>query len=192
MNFFEEFFDSLVFSYLKIFIKKKKEKKIKEETKKQIEQIKEKQKMKEKPLIIRKVEPRTFLLPPSIEKIASKELAPKQLEFKKFIPSLELEKEKIVEKKERFYFGKINDLVYNTNIDLVKINSDEKIVVIYKDGKIEEKNIIMSKEEIINLLNQISKIIKIPLEKEFRCYFEDFFIDAKINEKIFLSIKRII
>lgn len=179
MNFFKEFFDSLVSSYIKNLVKKEKI-----DTKKE-EKVK---KQKEKPLIIRKF-PREEIV---IEKIAAKELMPK-IEKKEILPSLEITKEKISgEKKEKFNFGKINEFLYDNRVDSLKIISGEKIMVIYKDGKVEEKNAIMEKEEIINLLKKISNIIKIPLENELKCYFEDFFIDAKIDEKIFLNIKKII
>ncbi|MEM1577466.1 MAG: hypothetical protein QXQ30_01990 [Candidatus Pacearchaeota archaeon] len=190
MNFFEEFFDLLVNIEAKNLIKKEKPKieEIKEKKKEEekIEKLEDEslKKIKREPLIIRKFPP-TF----DIGKITAKELIPK----KEFIPSLELIKEIPVERKiERFNFGKINDIVYNTDVQQVKIINDEKIIVIYKNGKSEEKDIIMNKDEILELLNKISKITKIPLDKEFGCYFEDFFIEAKFNEKILVNIRRII
>jgi len=206
-NFFEEFFNSLVNAYTEEFL-------IKEEKQiEKVEKVQEKREEEKRPLIIRKFPIET---PIKIEKIAAKELKPikpikeipKEIpppgakerfltslkEFKpELMPSIEI-KPKIEQKieKQGFNFGKINEVVYNTNTDQVQITNDEKIVVAYKDGKIEQKEIVMSRDEIMGLLKRISERVKIPLEKTFSCYFEDFFIQAEINEKVKVKIKKLV
>jgi hypothetical protein len=175
-------FENLVSAYAKKLEKEKKavEKKVEE---KRIRPIKP-----SKPLI------RTFPLqkPIEIEKISVKELEIKPREKPESLRYSVIEKipEKKEIKEERIFdFGKLNSIVYN-NVKVIEAVENERIIVEYKDGKKEAKEIILSKEEIENLIKKISEKTRLPISEIFEAYFENFFIRAELREKFrFILIK---
>lgn len=189
---------------------------VKREAEKKVEEI------KVSPLIQRvvpKVEiseaapkPPTREIKEYLEKISAKELKPgpekeKMLESLKefkpseellkkgFLPSLEIITEKKEEKEKiefRFDWKKLNEFVNLPNLNTIQCMEGEPIIISYKDGRVESKDIKPNREELIALINEISKQTKIPVVPEFSVYFQDFFIQAWINRKIKLVLKKII
>lgn len=110
------------------------------------------------------------------------------------IEQVKKEQEKKVEegkaKEISFDFGSLN-LIYNEDIVTVQCIENENIVVTYRDENVKIIDTKVTRGEIMNILNEIAEKTKIPLEKEYQVYFEDFFVQAWINTKAKLVIKKI-
>jgi len=187
----ETLFENLVSAYAKKLEKereKRKEELIKEKEKREKE--KKEEKIKEvKPLL------RTFpALPPKpieIEKISAKELEVKPSGFRYSIIEKIPETEKIQIKKEVFDFGKLNPIIYN-NIKVLEVIENEKVVVEYRDGRKEIKDVVLSREEIESLIKKISEKTRLPIYEIFEAYFENFFIHAELKEKFRFTLIKIL
>jgi hypothetical protein len=90
-----------------------------------------------------------------------------------------------------FDFGKLN-VIYQEEVASVQCIENENVVVGYKDGAVETKEIRLSKEELLDLANKIADKVKIPLQKEYFVYVEDFFVQIWMDGKIKMAIKKII
>gem|GEM_PF-2616827 len=89
-----------------------------------------------------------------------------------------------------FDFGKLN-VIYQEEVASVQCIENENVVVGYKDGAVETKEIRLSKEELLDLANKIADKVKIPLQKEYFVYVEDFFVQIWMDGKIKMAIKKI-
>jgi hypothetical protein len=89
-----------------------------------------------------------------------------------------------------FDFGKLN-VIYQEEVTSVQCIENENVVVGYKDGAVETKEIRLSKEELLDLANKIADKVKIPLQKEYFVYVEDFFVQIWMDGKIKMAIKKI-
>jgi hypothetical protein len=90
-----------------------------------------------------------------------------------------------------FDFGKLN-VIYQEEVTSVQCIENEDVVVGYKDGAVETKEIRLSKEELLDLANKIADKVKIPLQKEYFVYVEDFFVQIWMDGKIKMAIKKIV
>jgi len=90
-----------------------------------------------------------------------------------------------------FDFGKLN-VIYQDEVASVQCIENEDVVVGYKDGAVETKEIRLSKEELLDLANKIADKVKIPLQKEYFVYVEDFFVQIWMDGKIKMAIKKIV
>jgi hypothetical protein len=89
-----------------------------------------------------------------------------------------------------FDFGKLN-VIYQEEVASVQCIENENVVVGYKDGAVETKEIKLSKDELLDLANKIADKVKIPLQKEYFVYVEDFFVQIWMDGKIKMAIKKI-
>jgi hypothetical protein len=90
-----------------------------------------------------------------------------------------------------FDFGKLN-VIYQDEVASVQCIENENVVVGYKDGAVETKEIKLSKDELLDLANKIADKVKIPLQKEYFVYVEDFFVQIWMDGKIKMAIKKIV
>ncbi|MEM2932959.1 MAG: hypothetical protein QW622_01990 [Candidatus Pacearchaeota archaeon] len=216
--FLRNFFNSLVLAYIELqateLEKKKEEKERKIEKVEEVVEL-EKKKLEEKIEGKKKIRMPPILRTFELEKISAKELTPKpplpvpkpgakermletMKEFKPeitaAIPSVEIKKEITLpaEIPKTLIFGRLNEIVYNENFDSLQCIEDNSLTITYKDGKIETKEIKLNKDELKAIIKQILEKTRMPMEKEVSVYFENFFVQAFLNEKIKLIIKKII
>jgi len=105
------------------------------------------------------------------------------------------EKEKKVIKRifpiEKISAKELNEFVYLPGVESVQCIEDQNIVIAYKD-RVETKEVKLNKTEAMDIIKKISEKTRIPVQKEFNVYFEDFFIQAWLDDKIKLIIKKIV
>lgn len=129
-------------------------------------------------------------MPPTFKPVLPTQLPPQSLQPLQpppLSPTLPLPKP---EQKFPFDFGKLN-IIYSDDIESIQCIQDENVVVVYKNGNVETKDIRLSKEEILDLANKIADKVKIPLQDEYYVYLEDFFVQILMDDKIRIGIKKI-
>lgn len=110
------------------------------------------------------------------------------------IPSIEITEEENESNamKKGFDFGKLGEVLHLKNIDKVQCIEGEPVIIRYTNGKVETSSISLSRDEIYGIVKEISERTKIPIEKKFEAYIDEFFVQAEINDKLKLVVNRII
>ncbi|MEM2478882.1 MAG: hypothetical protein QXJ92_01645 [Candidatus Pacearchaeota archaeon] len=103
----------------------------------------------------------------------------------------EAKEEKVIVARE-LIFGKLNEFVYSEQVDSVQCIEEQNVIIAYKDGRVETKELKLNREELMSIMKRLAEKTKMPLEKEIAVYYEDFFIQGWINEKIKIIIKRVL
>ncbi|MEM4182046.1 MAG: hypothetical protein QXX68_02760 [Candidatus Pacearchaeota archaeon] len=92
-------------------------------------------------------------------------------------------------------YGKLNPFIRDPSVSMIFCDGPEKPLKIIRNGQEQITNVVMVKQEIMNLLFQISAKTRIPLIEEgvYRVSWDDFIINAIVSEFVELSfvIKKI-
>ena len=83
-------------------------------------------------------------------------------------------------------YGKMNNLIRDKSISVINCEGPEKPLKIIRQEKEQITNVLLTKQEIMNLLYQISAKTRIPLVEEgvYRVSWDYFIINAIVSEKI--------
>lgn len=92
-------------------------------------------------------------------------------------------------------YGKLNPFMRDPNVSMIFCDGPEKPLKIIRNGQEQITNVLLAKQEIMNLLFQISAKTRIPLIEEgvYRVSWDNFIINSIVSEVIDLSfvIKKI-
>jgi len=105
-------------------------------------------------------------------------------QIKQIIPKNNLSEKEIYFKPVSGY-GKIDPLLNDSSISAIECPGPEKPVVIIRMGRRQFTQIILNKDEIIEVLEEIAARVKIPLmEGVFRAAVDNFYINSIVNDMI--------